>query len=90
MFRSLLPFKIDNFAYAMSRFLLPQREQAFLNYIMKTTDGISDYEAVLVESDTTCSVHLTDPPACTCSVNLWSQTDFDHIRHTIQGTVRNL
>ena len=46
-----------------------------------TIDGISDHEAVLVKSDTI--VHLTDPP--TRSVYLWSQTDFDYIRHTIQG-----
>ena len=34
-----------------------------------------------MESDT--SVHLTDPPARI--VYLWFQTDFDNIRHTIQG-----
>jgi len=46
-----------------------------------TIDGISDHEAVLVKSDTI--VHLIDPPAQ--SVYLWSQTNFDYIRHTIQG-----
>jgi len=47
----------------------------------KSIDGISDQEAVLVKSDTI--VHLTDPPAR--SVYLWSPTDFDNIRQTIQG-----
>jgi len=47
----------------------------------KTVDGISDHEAVLVKSDSI--VHLADPPAR--SVYLWSQIDFDNIRHTIQG-----